>query len=114
MTVDLSAVEANVARLRATVAPAEVWAVVKADAYGHGAVPVGRAALAAGATKLCVATWEEARSLRDGLPDAAILVMSPLSPGRGRRGRRRRGDAVARATGSPGCAPRPGRRSTCT
>ena len=58
-----------------------MWAVVKADAYGHGAVQVGRAALDAGATKLCVATWEEARSLREGLPDAAVLVMSPLAPG---------------------------------
>lgn len=81
LTVDLSAIAANVAHLRKVAAPAEVWAVVKADGYGHGAVQVGRAALDAGATKLCVATWEEARSLRDGLPDAAILVMSPLAPG---------------------------------
>ncbi len=81
VTVDLAAVAANVAHLRAVVGPAEVWAVVKADAYGHGAVQVGRAALDAGATKLCVATWEEARSLREGLPDAAVLVMSPLAPG---------------------------------
>ena len=33
------------------------------DGYGHGASAVGGAALAAGATKLCVATWEEARAL---------------------------------------------------
>lgn len=81
VTVDLAAVATNVAHLREVVAPAQVWAVVKADAYGHGAVQVGRAALDAGATKLCVATWEEARSLREGLPDAAVLVMSPLAPG---------------------------------
>ena len=81
VTVDLAAVATNVAHLREVVAPAQVWAVVKADAYGHGAVQVGRAALEAGATKLCVATWEEARSLREGLPDAAVLVMSPLAPG---------------------------------
>ncbi len=81
VTVDLGAVAANVERLRQRVGPSEVWAVVKADGYGHGAVQVGRAALQAGATKLCVATWQEARSLRDELPDAAILVMSPLAPG---------------------------------
>src|SRR5690242_115902 len=81
VTVDLSAVAENVARLRAVAAPAEVWAVVKANAYGHGAVEVGRAALDAGAAKLCVATWDEARVLREQLTDAPVLVMSPLAPG---------------------------------
>jgi alanine racemase len=81
VTVDLSAVAENVARLRAVAAPAEVWAVVKANAYGHGAVEVGRAALDAGAAKLCVATWDEARVLREQLADAPVLVMSPLAPG---------------------------------
>ena len=66
--------------LRDLVAPADVWAVVKADGYGHGASAVGGAALAAGATRLCVATWEEARALRDALPEAPVLVMSPLAP----------------------------------
>jgi len=42
---------------------------------------VGRAAMAAGAARLCVATWEEARALRADLPDALVLVMSPLVPG---------------------------------
>ena len=81
VTIDLSAVAANVRMLRDLVAPAEVWAVVKADGYGHGASAVGGAALAAGATRLCVATWEEARALRDALPEAPVLVMSPLAPG---------------------------------
>jgi alanine racemase len=81
VTVDLAAIAENVAHLRRVAAPAEVWAVVKADAYGHGAVEVGRAALEAGAGKLCVATWEEARALRSDLPDAPVLVMSPLVPG---------------------------------
>jgi len=81
VSVDLTAVAANVERLRSLVDPAEVWAVVKADAYGHWAQSVGRAALAAGATRLCVATWDEARSLREELPDAPILIMSPLVPG---------------------------------
>ena len=81
VSVDLTAVAANVERLRTLVEPAEVWAVVKADAYGHWAQSVGRAALEAGATRLCVATWDEARALRLELPDAPILIMSPLVPG---------------------------------
>jgi alanine racemase len=81
VTIDLGAIAANIRRLREEVTPAEVWAVVKADGYGHGATVVGGAALAAGATRLCVATWEEARAVRADLPDAPVLVMSPLAPG---------------------------------
>ena len=81
VTVDLGAVAANVGRLAGAAAPAEVWAVVKADGYGHGAAAVGRTALAAGAARLCVATWEEARALRDELGDVPVLVMGPLVPG---------------------------------
>ncbi|MDZ4827173.1 MAG: alanine racemase, partial [Actinomycetota bacterium] len=57
--VDLSAVRDNVTALRALVAPARMLAVVKADGYGHGAVPVSRAALEAGADGLGVALVEE-------------------------------------------------------
>jgi alanine racemase len=81
VTVDLAAVAANVAALRAAAEPAEVWAVVKADGYGHGAAAVGRAALAAGAKRLCVATWDEARALRAEVGDVPVLVMGPLVPG---------------------------------
>ena len=81
VTVDLAAIEENVARLRNASGPAEMWAVVKADGYGHGAAAVGRAALRAGARKLCVATWEEARGLREDLGDVPVLVMGPLVPG---------------------------------
>jgi alanine racemase len=81
VTVDLAAVSANVGRLHGAAAPAEVWAVVKADGYGHGAAAVGRTALAAGAARLCVATWDEARDLRDELGDVPVLVMGPLVPG---------------------------------
>jgi len=81
VTVDLGAVAANVGRLAGAAAPAEVWAVVKADGYGHGAAAVGGTALAAGAARLCVATWEEARALRDELGDVPVLVMGPLVPG---------------------------------
>ena len=81
VTVDLAAVAANCRHVLDVVAPTELWAVVKADGYGHGAAPVGGAALAAGATRRCVAPWEEARALRRELPDAPVLVMSPLVPG---------------------------------
>jgi alanine racemase len=81
VTVDLAAIADNVVALRRRADPAQLWAVVKADGYGHGASVVGRAALAAGAEKLCVATWEEARALRVDLPRAPVLVMSPLAPG---------------------------------
>ncbi len=79
--VDLRSIAGNVGRLREAAGSAEVWAVVKADGYGHGASAVGRAALDAGARRLCVATLGEAAALRaDGL-DAPILILSPLAPG---------------------------------
>ena len=56
---------------------AELWAVVKADAYGHGAVDVARALVEEGVGALCVATVPEALALRRGFPDARILVMGP-------------------------------------
>jgi alanine racemase len=77
ITIDLGAVRANVRTLLAALGGAEVWAVVKADAYGHGAIDAGRAALDAGAGMLCVATLPEALELRAALPQARILVMGP-------------------------------------
>jgi alanine racemase len=78
--VNLAAVERNVARLRDAAEHAEVCAVVKADAYGHGMLPVARAALHGGATWLAVATAQEARALRDGgLDDVPVLVLGALS-----------------------------------
>ncbi|WP_405449409.1 alanine racemase [Streptomyces achromogenes] len=62
--IDLGALRANVRALRARAKGAAVMAVVKSDAYGHGAVPCARAALAAGATWLGTATAEEALALR--------------------------------------------------
>jgi alanine racemase len=58
---------------------AELWAVVKADAYGHGAREVARAALEAGARALCTATVPEALELRRALREARILVLGPAS-----------------------------------
>ena len=72
--IHLDAVRANVAALGAQVAPASVMAVVKADAYGHGAVPVARAALSAGASWLGVADIDEALALRDAGIEGPILA----------------------------------------
>jgi alanine racemase len=77
ITIDLGAVRRNARRLLDALGGAELWAVVKADGYGHGALDCGRAALEAGATALCVATVPEALALRPSLPDARILVMGP-------------------------------------
>ncbi|MFI8519040.1 alanine racemase [Streptomyces sp. NPDC085481] len=73
--IDLGALRANVRALRARVAPhVQVMAVVKADAYGHGAVRCARAALDAGASWLGTATPHEALALRAaGLDDVRIL-----------------------------------------
>jgi len=62
--VDLAAIRDNVRSLAAHAPTAQVMAVVKADAYGHGLVPVARAALAGGATWLGTAQVEEALALR--------------------------------------------------
>jgi len=78
--IDLEAVRANVKVLRATCAPAELLAVVKAEGYGHGAVPIARAALEAGATALGVALVEEGIELREAGIEATILVLSEPVP----------------------------------
>lgn len=74
--VDLDAVAANVRLLKRLVAPARLCAVVKADAYGHGAVDIARAALSAGADLLAVALVEEGLVLRDAGIDAEVLLLS--------------------------------------
>ena len=79
--VDLSAVVHNVRRLRALTPPrTRFLAVVKADGYGHGAVPVARAALAAGAQQLGVATVDEGIALREAGIDAPVLILSEPPP----------------------------------
>ncbi|MFZ4514705.1 MAG: alanine racemase [Acidimicrobiia bacterium] len=78
--VNLWALRANVAALVAHVSPASVLAVVKADAYGHGANAVAHAALEAGATRLGVALVEEGQRLRDAGISAPILLMSEPVP----------------------------------
>jgi len=74
--VDLGRLRHNVGMLRGRLAPgAGLMAVVKADAYGHGAVPAARAALEAGAVALGVAILEEGQALRRAGVTAPILVM---------------------------------------
>ena len=77
-TIDREAVRRNAERLQRAAGSAELWAVVKADAYGHGAVDVSRAVLEAGGAALCVATLPEALELRLAFPSARILVIGPV------------------------------------
>jgi alanine racemase len=79
LIVDLGAIRRNARTLLSALEGAELWAVVKADGYGHGAVDVGGAVLGAGATALCVATVPEALTLRRALGTARILVLGPAS-----------------------------------
>lgn len=78
ITIDLRALRANVAVLAKAAGRAELWAVVKADGYGHGAADCARAALEAGARALCVATVAEGAALRPAHPGVRILVLSPI------------------------------------
>ncbi|MFB3818764.1 MAG: alanine racemase [Candidatus Methylomirabilales bacterium] len=78
--IDLPALAANVETAKRLAGTAAVMAVVKADAYGHGAVPVARTALGAGATWLGVAIPEEGAALRQAGITAPILVLGPLAP----------------------------------
>ena len=79
LTIDLGALRRNVRVLRRTLGAAQLWAVVKANGYGHGAVDVARAALDEGAAALGVATVAEAVALRSELPEARVLVMGPTA-----------------------------------
>jgi alanine racemase len=78
LTIDLGALRRNVRTLLRALDGAALWAVVKADGYGHGARDVAKAALDAGAGALCVATLAEGLELRREFPDARILVMGPV------------------------------------
>ncbi|HEY1478768.1 MAG TPA: alanine racemase, partial [Gaiellales bacterium] len=68
--IDLVAIRQNAARLVQLLGPSELWAVVKADGYGHGAGRSARAALAGGASRIGVATLGEGRALRLALGPA--------------------------------------------
>ncbi|HLK57674.1 MAG TPA: alanine racemase [Chthonomonadaceae bacterium] len=79
--VDLAAIRANVALLSDRLAPhTQLMAVVKADGYGHGLVPVAQAAIEAGAAWIGVATVEEGATLRHAGVHAPIALLCPQPP----------------------------------
>jgi alanine racemase len=80
LTIDLAALRHNVRTILHALDGAELWAVVKADAYGHGAIDCARAALESGASALCVATVPEGTALRSAFPEPRVLVMGPSWP----------------------------------
>ena len=75
--VDLEKIADNIRELKRC-AGTGVMAVVKADAYGHGMVPVAKKALQCGVTSFAVATPDEAVGLRKAVPEGMILVLSPV------------------------------------
>ena len=79
--VDLGAIGHNVSAFARLIAPTQVCTVVKADAYGHGDVPVANTALDAGANLLAVALVEEGIRLREAGIEAPILLLSEPEPG---------------------------------
>jgi len=81
VTIDLGALRRNVRTLLRALGGSELWAVVKADGYGHGAVDCARAAVDAGAAAVCVATVGEALELRQALPHARLIVLGPAADG---------------------------------
>jgi alanine racemase len=82
LSIDLAALRRNARTLLHALAGSELWAVVKANAYGHGAADVAGAALGAGATALCVATVPEGLELRSEFSTARIVVMGPAGSNR--------------------------------
>jgi alanine racemase len=82
ITIDLGALRRNVRTLVRVLDGVELWAVVKANGYGHGAVDVAGAALGSGAAALCVATIPEGLALAREFGGARILVMGPASSSR--------------------------------
>ena len=75
LEIDLDAICSNYRALRAAAGGSPALAVVKADAYGHGAVPVARALRAAGADMFAVALIEEGIELREAGIEAPILML---------------------------------------
>ena len=79
--IDFTAYAGNIQALRRRTRPeTKLMAVVKADAYGHGAVPISRQAIESGADWLGVARIEEALELREGGIDAPVLIFGHTPP----------------------------------
>src|SRR2546430_679512 len=82
LTVDLGAIRRNARTLLRVLEGAQLWAVVKANAYGHGAVDVAGALVDEGAGALCVASVAEGLELRQEFGLVRILVMGPTASSR--------------------------------
>jgi alanine racemase len=82
ITIDLGALRRNVRTLLRALDGSQLWAVVKADAYGHGMTDVAGAALGAGATAVCVATIPEGLALRHEYRTERIIVLGPAGSNR--------------------------------
>jgi alanine racemase len=94
--IDESALAGNVAAVRELIGSGvELSAVVKADAYGHGLIPVGRVFEAAGADRLCVAGIDEAMTLRRAGISLPILILFPIPAADVARAAAERFDIVA-------------------
>jgi alanine racemase len=78
--VDLGRIRRNLSRIQSAAGGRAAWAVVKANAYGHGAVPVGRTLAEAGVHGLAVSSLEEGLELRQGGITCPILVLGGLRP----------------------------------
>ena len=80
LELDLDALVANLSTLRGAAGGVAAYPVVKGNAYGHGAWPIARALLAAGAAGVCVATLDEAAALREAGIEGPIRVLYPVPP----------------------------------
>ncbi len=81
LEIDEAALANNVAVFRELIGPrVELSAVVKADAYGHGLIPVARLFESAGADRLCVASLDEALALREAGVSIPVLVLFSIPP----------------------------------
>src|SRR5690554_5848334 len=79
--IDLNAIRHNIQQLKSHIEPnVRIIAVIKANAYGHGDVEVGKAALEAGASMFAVATPDEALHIRKHFPDVEILILGYSPP----------------------------------
>ncbi|HJW08740.1 MAG TPA: alanine racemase [Holophagaceae bacterium] len=76
----LDRIQRNLKRVQDAVGGRGVWAVIKANAYGHGSVPVGRALEAGGAAGLAVSSLEEGLELRDGGVTVPVMILGGLRP----------------------------------
>jgi alanine racemase len=82
ITIDLGALRRNVRTLLRLLDGSELWVVVKANGYGHGAVAAAGAALGSGASALCVATVPEGLALRNDYRLERIVVLGPAGSNR--------------------------------